>query len=99
MITIRAVDLPATVEKEVPLLQERESSRQDPDHVAEDLTVKSKVLSWLIKEVPEEMLGLKDVLPKDLRNNRHDLRMNIVKEEMDLVGVREADLWNVVRWR
>lgn len=45
------------------------------------------------------MLGLKDVLPKDLRNNRLDLGMNIVKEEMMFVGVREAGLQNVVRQR
>lgn len=45
------------------------------------------------------MLGLKDVLPKDLRKIRHELRMNVVKEEMMLVGVGAADLQNVVRWR
>lgn len=41
--------------------------------------------------------GLKDVLPKDVRNNRHDLRMNVVKEKMMLVGVREVNAENVVR--
>lgn len=42
--------------------------------------------------------GLKDVLPKDVRN-KHDLRMNVVKEEMMLVGVREVNTENVVRER
>lgn len=40
--------------------------------------------------------GLKDVLPKDGRNNKHDLRVNVVKEEMMLVGVREVNTENVV---
>lgn len=43
--------------------------------------------------------GLKDVLPKDVRNNKYDLRMNVVIEEMMLVGVREVNTENVVRWR
>lgn len=41
--------------------------------------------------------GLKDALPKDVRNNKHDLRRNVVKEEMMLVGVREVNTENVVR--
>lgn len=43
--------------------------------------------------------AIKGVLPKDLRSNTLDIRVNVVKEEMVLDVAREVDAESVVRWR